>query len=83
MKKIINLIAILISLILLFFIIADIVNSQISYKYEIEESFGAECIDIKFASGYLKSKIRWLGYFSYYVIISIILFASSIFSNKK
>lgn len=83
MRKIIFIIAVLISLVILFFIIADIVNSQVSYKYEIEEPPKVNCIDIELASGYLISKIKWLEYFLCYVVVSIALFANSIFNKRK
>lgn len=83
MKKVIFIVAILISLVILFFVIADLVNSQVSYKYEIDSPSKVDCIDIEFASGYLIGKIRWLKVFLYYVGISIILFMYSISSTKK
>ncbi|MEG1522707.1 MAG: hypothetical protein RR455_09590, partial [Bacteroidales bacterium] len=69
MRKFIFIIAVLVSLIILFFIIADIINSQVSYKYEIEEAFNLDCIDKKFASNYLIGKIKWLKIFLSYVVI--------------
>lgn len=82
MKKIIFIVAILISLVILFFIITDLVNSQVSYKYEIDEPSKVDYIDKEFASGYLIGKIRWLKVFLYYVGISILLFLYSI-SNMR
>ncbi|WP_147381186.1 hypothetical protein [Parabacteroides sp. AM08-6] len=82
MRKIILVIAILSSLILLFFIIIGIIDAQVSYKYEIEGPPKVDCIDIKFASGYLISKIKWLEYFLYYVIVSIVLFGYSMFNKR-
>jgi hypothetical protein len=63
MKKIIFIVAILISLVILFFIIADLVNSQVSYKYEIDDPIVGDYIDKEFVSGYLIGKIRWLKFF--------------------
>ena len=83
MKKVIFIVAILISLVILFFVIADLVNSQVSYKYEIEDPIVGDYIHKEFASGYLIGKIRWLKVFLYYVGISIILFMYSISSTKK
>lgn len=83
MRKIIFIIAIFISVVISFFIIADIINSQVSYKYEIEEAFNIDCIDKKIASNYLIGRIKWLAVFLIYIVVSIILFASTIFNMRK
>lgn len=62
-KKIIFIVAIFVSLVILFFIITDLVNSQVSYKYEIDDPIVGDYIDKEFASGYLIGKIRWLKVF--------------------
>lgn len=83
MKKIIFILAILISLVAFFFIIANLVDSHVSYKYEIDEPPGIDYIDIELASGYLIGKIRCLEFFLCYVVVSIVLFLYSISNNKN
>ena len=82
MRKVVFVIAMFASLALLLFIIADIVNSLVSYQYEIEGPPKVDYIDMELASGYLMGKIIWLKIFSCYVVVSIILFGYFI-SNKE
>lgn len=71
------------SIAILLIIVYAIINSMVSYKYEIEEPPKLYKINIEFAAGYLKSHITWLWYFLGYVAISIIFLAISIFSKKN
>lgn len=83
MRKNIFIIAIFVSLIILLAVIADIINSMISYKYEIEEAFNLDCIDKRFASNYLIGRIKWLEFFLLYIVTTILLFISAIYKMKK
>jgi uncharacterized protein YggT (Ycf19 family) len=80
--KWIRIIFLIVSIVLSLIIIYAIINSWVSYKYEIEESFNDK-VDIQWASGYLLSLIECLKYFLYYVIVTIIYLLISMFSKKK
>lgn len=71
------------SIVVLFLIVYAIVNSMVSYKYEIEESPKWDQIDIELAKGYLNSIITWLWCFFSYVGINVLFLFVSIFYKKK
>jgi hypothetical protein len=71
------------SIVVLFLIVYAIVNTMVSYKYEIEEPSKLNQIDIELAKGYLNSRITWLWYFFSYVGINVLFLLVSIFYKKK
>lgn len=71
------------SIVVLFLIVYAIVNSMVSYKYEIEEPPKLNQIDIELAKGYLNSIITWLWCFFSYVGINVLFLLVSIFYKKK
>lgn len=73
----------IISVVVLFVIAYAIINSMVSYKYEMEEPPKLYEINIEFAVGYLKSQITWLWCFLGYVAISIIILLRSMFDRKN
>ena len=73
----------IISVVVLFVIAYAIINSMVSYKYEMEEPPKLYEINIEFAVGYLKSQITWLWCFLGYVAISIIIILRSMFDRKN
>ena len=73
----------IISAVVLLIIAYAIINSMVSYKYEMEEPPKLYEINIEFAAGYLKSQITWLWFFFGYVAISIIILLRSMFDRKK
>ena len=50
----------IVSIVVLLIIAYAIINSMVSFKYEIEEPPKLDNIDIGFAVGYLESQITWL-----------------------
>jgi uncharacterized SAM-binding protein YcdF (DUF218 family) len=72
----------IVSIVILLIIAYAIINSMVSFKYEIEEPPKLDNIDIGFAVGYLKSQITWLYCFGCYVAINVIFLSSSIFLKK-
>lgn len=83
MNKKILVIIITISVILLFFIVIEICNTLVSYKYEIDEPPISYSPDITLAKSYLNSKIKYLGYFLFYLILSILTYTYLLFIKKK
>ena len=73
----------IISAVVLLIIAYAIINSMVSYKYEMEEPPKLYEINIEFAAGYLKSQITWLWCFFGYVAISIIILLRSMVDRKK
>lgn len=82
MKKI-RILFFTVSVILFFIISYAIINSMVSYKYEIEEPPKSKKIDIELAAGYLESQITCLCYFEGYVGINLVFLLSIIFVKKK
>jgi hypothetical protein len=80
--KWVRIVFITVSIILSLVIIYAIVNSGVSYKYEIKENISGK-IDILWASGYLLSLIEWLKYFLYYIIITVVYLLISIVVKEK
>lgn len=81
--KWIRIVFLIASIAILFIIAYAIINSMVSYKYEIVESSNLYKINIEFATTYLKSHITWLWYFLGYVVISTIFLLISVFSKKN
>lgn len=81
--KWIRIVFLIASIAFLFIIAYAIINSMVSYKYEIEESSNLYKINIEFVTAYLKSHITWLWYFLGYVVISTIFLLISVFSKKN
>lgn len=74
---------VVVSIILLFVIVYAIINSEISYKYEIGNRYGDK-VDISWVEEWLKETIKVWKLFLCYVIINIFyLLASFIHCNKS
>jgi uncharacterized SAM-binding protein YcdF (DUF218 family) len=82
MKKI-RIIWCILSIAILLLITYNIINSMISYKYEIEKPFNVNKINTELAAGYLNSNIISLWYFFSYVGINIIFLLVSILYKRK
>lgn len=82
MKKI-NIIWLILSSAILLLTAYAIIDSLVSYKYEIEEPPRVDKIDIELAAGYLNSRIICLWCFLSYVGINVVFLFISIFSKKK
>lgn len=72
----------IISIAISFVIIYAIINSEIGYKYEIEDRLGDK-VEIKWVTEHLFNTIKWLKYFLCYVIANIIYLLISIFNKRK
>lgn len=82
--KWIKLIYIIFSVLLAPVIAFAIVNSEVSYKYELEENYlEIGTIGAKYARGYLNSLIETLILFLSYVLINITILLFSIYHNKR
>ena len=81
--KWIRIVLVVVSIILLFVIVYAIINSEISYKYEIGNRYGDK-VDISWVEEWLKETIKVWKLFLCYVIINIFyLLASFIHCNKS
>ena len=80
--KWVRIIFIIVSIILSLVIIYAIINSSVSYQYEIKENFSGK-IDIQWASGYLLSLIEWLKYFLGYIVLTILYLIVSMLKKEN
>jgi hypothetical protein len=80
--KLVKIIFIVISVVISIIIIYAIINSEISYKYEIADR-PEDKVEIQWVTEHLFNTIEWLKYFLAYVIVNIIYLLISIFSKRK
>ena len=90
MKKWINIIWLIISIAVLMLVLYMILNTMVSYKYEIDERRilgkliqGFDFITLDVASGYLKGTILTLKGFALYVLINMIFIVATLFVKNK
>jgi hypothetical protein len=79
--KIFKILFLFISIALALLIGYSIINSLVSYKYEIEGQY--DKVSIKIAGDYLMSQVWCLRYFLYYVLVNIVFLLISLFYKRK
>lgn len=79
--KWIRVIFIVVSIIISSLIVYAIINTEISYKYEIEGRIG-DRVDIQWVAEHLFNTIQWLKYFWGYVVANIIYLLASMFYKR-